>query len=233
MVNKFKYAKYSGVLYLLIAIISPIAIMYIPSQLLSNGNIAQTVQNIMDNQFLFRLGIGIETVVCLLEIMLTAILYKLFKEVNAALSIIALISRLSMTVIQSINALASLAIIEILVSSVIEGNDVNPVIFTLLKYKELGVMIWQIFFGLHLVMLGYLVYKSSYVAKIFGILLSISSLGYLADSYFTIFQLDSAVFRTVGTLLLVISTLGEVAITIRFLVKKINLPNREQGGEMN
>jgi hypothetical protein len=228
MENKIKYAKYAGILYLLIAIISPIAMMYIPSQLISNSSITETIKNIMGNQFLFSLGIGIETIVCLLEIVLSVILYTLFKEINATFSTIALVSRLSMTIIQAINALASLTVIGILTSSAMNGTDVNSVIFALLKYKELGVMIWQIFFGLHLIILGYLVYKSNYVARFFGILLSIASLGYLADSYFTIFQLDATIFSTIGSFLLVISTLGEVAITFRFLLKKINLPNLKQ-----
>ncbi|MFD1900499.1 DUF4386 domain-containing protein [Enterococcus termitis] len=228
MENKIKYAKYAGIVYLLIAIIAPIAMMYIPSQLISNSSITETIKNIMGNQLLFSLGIGIETIVCLLEIVLSVILYTLFKEINATLSTIALVSRLSMTIIQAINALASLTVIGILTSSAMNGTDVNSVIFALLKYKELGVMIWQIFFGLHLIILGYLVYKSNYVARFFGILLSIASLGYLADSYFTIFQLNATVFSTIGSFLLVISTLGEVAITFRFLLKKINLPNLKQ-----
>lgn len=228
MENKINYARFAGILYLLIAIISPIAIMYIPSQLISNSSITETIKNIMGNQFLFRLGIGIETIICLLEIVLSVILYKLFKEINETLSTIALVSRLSMTIIQAINALASLTVIGILTSSAMNGTDVNSVIFGLLKYKELGVMIWQIFFGLHLIILGYLVYKSNYVARFFGILLSVASLGYLADSYFTIFQLDSIFFSIIGSFLLVISTLGEVAITFRFLLKKIDLPNLEQ-----
>lgn len=233
MVNKIKYAKYAGLLYLLIAIISPIAIMYIPSQLISNSNITETVTNIMDNQSLFRLGIGIETIICLLEIVLSVILYKLFKEVNSTLSTIALVSRLSMTIIQSINALASLTVIGLLTSSAMNGNDMDTIILALLKYKELGIMIWQIFFGLHLIILGYLVYKSNYVAKFFGILLSISSLGYLADSYFTVFQLDSTIFSVIGSFLLVISTIGEVAITFRFLLKKIDLLNMKRRGEVS
>ncbi|WP_321387276.1 DUF4386 domain-containing protein [uncultured Enterococcus sp.] len=228
MENKINYARFAGILYLLIAIISPIAIMYIPTQLISNSSITETIKNIMGNRFLFSLGTGIETIICLLEIVLSVILYKLFKEINETLSTIALVSRLSMTIIQAINALASLTVIGILTASAMNGTDVNSVIFGLLKYKELGVMIWQIFFGLHLIILGYLVYKSNYVARFFGILLSVASLGYLADSYFTIFQLDSIFFSTIGSFLLVISTLGEVAITFRFLLKKIDLPNLEQ-----
>jgi hypothetical protein len=44
-------------------------------------------------------------------------------------------------------------------------------------------LIGLIFFGLHLFVLGYLVFKSGYIPKILGILLIIAALGYLVDSF--------------------------------------------------
>ena len=38
-----------------------------------------------------------------------------------------------------------------------------------------------IFFGLHLALLGYLIFKSGYIPRILGILLAIAGLGYLID----------------------------------------------------
>jgi hypothetical protein len=40
-----------------------------------------------------------------------------------------------------------------------------------------------VLFGLHLLVLGYLVFKSTYVPSILGVLVAIASLGYLVDSF--------------------------------------------------
>jgi hypothetical protein len=46
-----------------------------------------------------------------------------------------------------------------------------------------AVRIWGLFFGLHLLVLGYLVYRSGYIPGIVGILLQVTSLSYLAQSF--------------------------------------------------
>ena len=49
--------------------------------------------------------------------------------------------------------------------------------------------IWDvalIVFGVHLLLLGYLAYRSGYVPKVFGVLLVISGLGYLIDGFATV-----------------------------------------------
>ena len=38
-------------------------------------------------------------------------------------------------------------------------------------------------FGLHLLVLGYLVFRSNYIPRVLGILVTIASLGYLVDSF--------------------------------------------------
>jgi len=44
-----------------------------------------------------------------------------------------------------------------------------------------------ILFGVHLFLLGYLAYRSSYVPKVIGVLLAIAGVGYAFDSFFTVF----------------------------------------------
>jgi len=40
-----------------------------------------------------------------------------------------------------------------------------------------------VFFGIHLILIGYLAWKSGYIPKLVGILLVIAGLGYAADSF--------------------------------------------------
>jgi hypothetical protein len=52
-----------------------------------------------------------------------------------------------------------------------------------LNAYEYGVLIWGTFFGLHLLVLGYLLFKSGYFPRILGVLFVFASFGYLIDSY--------------------------------------------------
>lgn len=62
-----------------------------------------------------------------------------------------------------------------------------------------------VFFGLHLLILGYLVYKSGFVPKIMGILLIVASAGYLVDAFgkFLLPNYDAtiAMFTFIGELI--------------------------------
>lgn len=217
-----KYAKYAGILYLLIAIISPIVFVYIPSKIPLDNGTAGIIDALVNNELLFRIGIGLETIIFLSEIILSVILYKIFKDINPAISLIALVSRLAMTIIQAVTTVALITIIELVTSPLINDQSIDGIIYSLFKYQASGVLIWQILFGLHLITLGYLVYKSNYISKEFGMLLILASTGYLANSYFSIFTLDSSIFTLVGAILLTISTIGEVVFMIRLLGKRIN-----------
>jgi hypothetical protein len=63
-------------------------------------------------------------------------------------------------------------------------------------------LVGLIFFGVHLVLIGYLAYRSGYMAKVFGILLVVAGLGYLIDGFGTVlvpnYSVDIAQFTFVG-----------------------------------
>ena len=100
-----KTARIAGILTLLIVVFAPFSMIYVPSTLMVPGDAAVTADNIMASEGLFRLGMASDSIVLLIEIMLTVLLYVLVKPVNKTLSLTAAFSRLAMTVIQGINLL--------------------------------------------------------------------------------------------------------------------------------
>ena len=86
-----------------------------------------------------------------------------------------------------------------------------------LNLHEAGYMIAQIFFGLWLLPLGYLVYKSGFMPKIVGILLIVACFGYLFDVF---------TFFLVPNFELVISEytfVGELLMLLWLLIKGVNV----------
>src|SRR5215210_8468365 len=95
-------ARLAGFLILLIAVLAPFSILYLPSTLIVPGDAAATASNILASDGLFRLGIVVDSVVILLEIVVIAILYVLLRPVNRTLALVAAFARLAMTLVMAV-----------------------------------------------------------------------------------------------------------------------------------
>ena len=77
------------------------------------------------------------------------------------------------------------------------------------------------FFGFHLFVLGYLIFKSGYFPRFLGIVMIIGSLGYLLDSYGNIlFPNYEAIF---GVIVGVTAVIGELPFFLWLLIKGVNV----------
>jgi hypothetical protein len=87
------------------------------------------------------------------------------------------------------------------------------------------IMVWGFFFGLHLVLLGYLVKKSDYFPGILGILLVLGGVGYLSQSFgaFVAPQMDALLANVV----FVLAVPSELAFTLYLLIKGVKIQKSE------
>ena len=109
------YARFAGVLYLVIAVAAVFAHMVIPEQFIVAGDAAATAANIAANEATFRLGtVGSELIILLSEVILSIVLYELLKPVNKTLSLLAAVSRLIMTTIHGLNLLNYYFVLQLL-----------------------------------------------------------------------------------------------------------------------
>jgi Domain of unknown function (DUF4386) len=223
-------ARLAGVLYLLIAVLAPFSILYIPSMLIVPGDAATTASNILASEGLFRLGIVADSVVVLLEIALIAVLYVLLRPVNKTLALVVTFARLAMTVIMAVNVFNSLGVL--LLSSdakyltVFKPDQLHALVLLFLNLHDSGVYIWQFIFGFHFLVLGYLVFKSGFFPRILGILLWVACLGYLMDSFGILFPISGAL-SMVSSVLLAAGVIGELSFTLWLLIKGVNVEQWE------
>jgi len=222
-----KNAKIAGLLYLLIAIVGGFSIGYVPSIIVSADNATETSNNLLANQGLLQIGIIGDVFVFLLEIILTVILYRLFKPVSQTISIIAAFSRLSMSVVMGINLINYLIPLSLLSSStymnVFEQNELDAFILLFFDIHQYGIYVWGIFFGLHLIALGYLIFKSGYYPQIIGLLMMIGSFGYMGEGLVKSIFPNIAPILTTINILLFIAVLGELSFAFWLLIKGINI----------
>jgi hypothetical protein len=223
-------ARLAGFLILLIAVLAPFSILYLPSTLIVPGDAAETASNVMASEGLFRLGVVVDSVVVLLEIVVIAILYVLLRPVNRTLALVAAFARLAMTVVMAVNVFNSLGVLLLLGDAeyltAFETDQLHALVLLFLNLHESGIYIWQVFFGLHWVAVGYLVFKSGYFPRIFGILLIVTCLGYLMDSFGILYP-SSGALSTVSSVVLAVGVIGELSFTLWLLIKGVNVEQWE------
>ena len=141
----------------------------------------------------------------------------IFESVNknqATLMVIFTLVGVPIAMLNTLNRLAALLLL----------NNPNQIMFFLDLNAE-GVMIAQIFWGLWLFPLSYLIYKSGYFPKTLGVLVMLAGVGYTLDS-FTHFVLPS--FNALALPTIEILLMGEVAFMLWVLFKGANLPKTER-----
>jgi hypothetical protein len=220
-----KTARVAGILYLIIFIAGPFAFFLGRTSVVVPGDATATVDNIMASESVFRIGMVAESVIFLVEIVLAAILYELLKPVSQTLSLAAAFSRLAEAVVQAVNLLTGLPALLLLGGAgyltVFEPAQLDALVLLFLDANAFVILVWGLIFGFHLLLLGYLVYKSGFWPRVLGILLLLAALGYLAQSYGHILapQYDDLLATVVG----VLSVPGELAFTLWLLIKGIDV----------
>ncbi len=219
------YARLAGILAILLVVLGPFSLIYVPSTLIVPGDATATADNIRASESLFRTAIIIDLVIFFDEIVLTVLLYVLLRPVSRTLSLVAAFARLSLAIIQGINQLPSLIVLLLLSGAgyfaAFEPSQLDALVLLFLNARESGVYIWQSVFVLHLVVLGYLVFKSGYFPRILGVLLILGGLGYLIDSFGNIlFPNYEPIF---GVVVVVTSIIGELPFFLWLLIKGVNV----------
>ena len=204
------YAKVAGFLYLLMFPFGILGILYVPSNLIVQGDAATTAANIMASESLFRLSIVSALFVQIIQILLVIVLYKLLKPANRNHALLMVIFALAAVPIAMLNEFNQFAALILLSGAdyltAFETDQLHAQMMLFLDLHEHGIYIAQIFWGLWLFPMGYLVFKSEFLPKILGVLLMIGCFGYLIDSFVTFllpdYEINTALFTSWGELLL-------------------------------
>lgn len=214
-------ARIAGFLYLLQIPLGVFGIVYVPKQLIDKENIPLSIANIASNEFLFRLSI-VSAILCALVTVGTAIfISKTLKPVSSQYAKWIVIFTLIVTPITLINELNNVAILQLTKHSEkvlnFSKSEAESIVGLFLNLHDYGIKIIDIFFGLWLLPMGYLVIKSKYIPKIIGYLLLLTCTGYLID--FTTFFLFPAFKIVVSEYV----WLGEVLMVLWLLIKGVNM----------
>ena len=215
-----KDAGIAGALYLTIAVCGGFSIGYVPSQIVVAGDAASSAANLMGQLGLFRLGVLADSAVILLEIAITVILHQMFLTVSPRLSLIAMISRFGMVVVMGINLLLWVMPFVLLTQSMgLDPADSQAFAHIFFEAHGLGIFVWQLFFGAHLLALGSIILRTNLVPHLLGWGLFVGAFGYLIQGLVELTFTDVAALDTAIIGLLVIVTLSEIGFALWLLIR--------------
>jgi hypothetical protein len=150
------------------------------------GNIQQTVQNLAAHRGLFAAAILCYLVTFILDIVVAWALYVLLAPVNRALSLLTAWFRLVYVVVGFIGLLKLTTIFRLVhtpaYQNLFSPDQLRVQIQLLLNSFRSDWSFSLILFGIHLALLGWLIFRSHYIPAIIGVLLFIDGLAWITDS---------------------------------------------------
>jgi hypothetical protein len=213
-----KTARFAGALYLALMPFGFFGIIYVPSVLRVNGDAASTSRNIMASEWLFRSGTVSYLISQIILIFLVLVLYRLLKPVNKGHAVAMVVLAILAVPIASLNEVNHLAALRLLANAddgAFTATQLQAQAMLFLDLRQDGILIALVFWGLWLVPLGLLVYKSGFLPRLLGVLLIIAGIGYIVD---TVTQLLSPGLATIGQFTVV----GEILFTLWLLIRGVN-----------
>jgi hypothetical protein len=185
MSSSKRLARTAGVLYLLVGIFGGFAEGFVEPQMYVAGNAAATAGNVVANAGLVRMGVLADLLDATVFVFLAMTLYVLLKHVHtgAARAMVVLVALAAgITCLGAVFEFEGLRVATGAINLAAFGTaGSNSVVLLLLDTQHYGLLVAQIFFGLWLVPLGYLAYKSAMFPRALGVLLVVGAAGYLVD----------------------------------------------------
>jgi hypothetical protein len=215
-------ARIAGVFYLLMALTSGIY-FFIWGRLVVSGDPAATANNILSHQLLYQVGFAAALLVPATYLVVTALFYDLFRPVNRGLSLLAAFFSLVGCAVQAFSCSFLLAPGVLLRGShylgVFKVEQLQALTYMFFKFYVLGYDVSFVFFAFYLLLIGYLVFKSTFLPRILG---ALTMVGGLSGLTFLLPLFAASVFRYI-----LLADVGEAALVLWLLVMSVNVPKWE------
>ena len=209
----------------------PLRLVYIPAKLFVPGDAAATVNNIATHETLFRLGIMADLFGSVVVIFLTLAFYDVFKKVNRKLAVLVVIlGGILPSAINFVNAGSDLVALTIArggggllranVLSVFEKPQRDALVMLFLHLHTEVIVVAQIFWGLWLLPLAILIYRSRFLPRFVGVWLAINGVAYVAMSMIGLFM---PLYEKRAFSFLMPALLGELILMLWLIIRGVNM----------
>ena len=212
-------ARMAGAFQLLESLTATFGQVIILGRLVVSDNAAATAANILGHERLFWLGFASSLVAVVFHIVYALLFYDLLKPVNRRVSLLALLVLLVASAIQAVTGLLYLAPLLILQGgtsvSAFTPAQLQALALVFLKLNAYALNVHLVFFGLWCVLTGYLIFRSTFLPRVLGVLLVISGSGWL------IYLFPPVAYR-LFPFIAAASALGEIPVEFWLMVRGVN-----------
>ncbi len=180
--------RVAGFWYLLLVVIGPLRLIYIPSKLFVHGNATATANNIAAHEWLFRFGMAGDLVGAVILIFLVLAFYRLFRDVDQYLVVLVVIlGGVMPALIYFVNVVSDAGALMVARGpdflSVFDKPQRDALVMLLLRLHDRQNTAAEILWGLWLLPLAMLVYKSHFLPRFLGVWLAINGFAYVILSF--------------------------------------------------
>ena len=219
MNSERRLARIAGSLYLVVAVLGGFAELYVRDRLIDLGDPAATAANIRESATLFRAGFAADLVQATFFLFTAMALYLLLRHVNELVARAMVVFVAVSVGIICLNLLNQFTALQVATGSAFGGAESDALTGLFAGMHHDGYLIAQIFFGLWLAPLGYLVIRSGWFPKAIGVLLIVGCFGSLADTFARF--LAPGVAETIEAFVVVPAAIGELSFVAWLLVKGV------------
>jgi hypothetical protein len=183
------------------------------------GNAAATATNVLGHQQLFLLGFASSLIAVPCHLVWAYLFYHLFRPVNKSIASLATFIILVGCAVQAVTSLLYLAPLLTLQSAraldAFGPKQVQALALVFLKLNAQAFDVYLVFFGLWCILVGYLIFRSTFLPRIIGVLLTIDGVGW---ALYLVPPLAGRVFPLIA----VASALAELPLMLWLLVFGVN-----------
>ena len=218
----------AGAALLVLTVLSIYAYVVVIGGLVVDGDAARTATNIAGAEGTFRIGVACFTLVALLDVVIAWALRVLFAPVSEIVSGLAAAARVAYA------AVLLVATGHLVIAAQLLTGPEGRAGFTTPELQAQGLLQIDAFnavyqaglalFGFHLLLLGYLVIRSSYVPTWVGVLLVPAGGGYIIDS------LSSILLRDYSVSVAAVTFVGEALLMLWLLARGRRIRLRDDSG---
>ncbi|RKS89645.1 uncharacterized protein DUF4386 [Flavobacterium limicola] len=224
MISNKNLARIAGFCYLIVIATGLFSEVFVRQTLRVSNDALTTAHNIQTNEMLFRWGFVADLINFVVGLPTILIIYYLFKRTNKLLLQLAVAFVIIQTAIIAVNLLNQISPLLLLSNDTylktFQPDQLATLSLLSLNIQAQGYAIGLVFFGFYCLIVGYVLYKSKYLPKLFGALYAVTGLCYLVNSFTML--LSKGFENPLFIYLAIPIFIGELSLCLWLLIKGID-----------
>lgn len=219
------YARLAGAIYLVVIVFGGFSEGFVASKLLAPGDAALTAHNILAASGLWNASLAGNLIVPLIAVPQLWIEYRLLRPAGRGLAQLFLLFNLVSLAVEAVSKLFQLVVLPILGGHGLGGAFTTPQLYALahlaLVLHDEAFNVALMFFGGACLLSGRLIYRSTYLPKVVGVLMQIAGAAYLIASFAALFA--PAVSDAISPWILLPPLIGESSLCLWLLIRGVDV----------